>query len=89
MNNTRNSKYNPEGYEDTTPMLAIRNVGVEFKAYKLFETMWHVAKLAGFDVVGTIIVKDRNGISYDGLELKHKGLNKAKKVQQDKQSENV
>lgn len=62
---------NPEGYADPTPYAAMKAIdGAETKAYHLFETIGHMARLAGFDIDGTIRFIDRAGRSHDGLELR-------------------
>ena len=72
MNNeNKNTIKNPEGYNDTTPYNAIKNIeGAELKAYKLYQTMLHMARLAGFKIVGTVMLEDGNKRVYDGEELK-------------------
>lgn len=70
-NTVKNSYKNPEGYADPTPYNAIQTMdAVEIKAFKLYETIGHMARLAGFTVDGTIIFTDRNGRTHDGAALK-------------------
>ena len=67
---TNNPKRNAEGYADPTPYEAIKNMGVEYKAYKLVETLRHVCNLAGFTLDdSTLIIKDRNNTPYTAPDL--------------------
>lgn len=67
-----NPRRNSEGYIDMTPYEAQRNIAIETKAFHAFETMTHVARLAGFEVKGTILLEDKNGTVHDGAALKDK-----------------
>ena len=67
----QNSIKNPEGYVDETPYKAIKELEAEeYKAYKAFETMLHVARLAGFHVEGSITLTTKAGRTYDAWGLK-------------------
>lgn len=67
---TNNPKRNAEGYADPTPYEAIQNMGLEYKAYKLVETLRHVCKLAGFTLDDTTLtIKDRNNTPYNAATL--------------------
>ena len=77
-----NSIKNPEGYIDETPYKAIKTLEAEeYKAYKTFETMLHVARLAGFHVEGEVILSTKEGRTYNAWELKeqHKRAKQAAK----------
>lgn len=63
-----NPMRNAEGYLDLTPYHAIKHIGVEYKAYKVLQTLEHVAKLAGF-TLDAIVMTDRNGKQYAGADL--------------------
>lgn len=70
-NTTKNNYKNHEGYADPTPYNAINSIeGAETKAYHLFETIGHMARLAGFTIDGTVIMIGRNGRAHDGAKLK-------------------
>lgn len=71
----QNPKKNPEGYTDLTPYQAIKNIdNEEYKAYKTFDTILHVARLAGFhiDEESVIILCDKFGRTFNGWELKER-----------------
>ena len=63
-----NPMRNAEGYLDPTPYHAIKHIGVEYKAYKVLQTLEHVARLAGF-TLDAITLIDRNGKEYTGAGL--------------------
>lgn len=65
-----NSRYNPEGYEDKTAFEAVKKIGLQNKLYHCYHTMVNVARLAGFEVEGSIILKDRNGDIHDAASVK-------------------
>ena len=66
---------NPEGYPDPTPFAAITSIeGAETKAYHLYETVEHMARLAGFRIDGTIMFIDRSGRVHDGANLRRRKL---------------
>lgn len=82
----KNKIKNPEGYVDTTPYKAIRHIeAVEVKACHVYETILHVAKLAGFKVAGTVKMIDRNGRVHDGEELRkaYRDVQGVQQVRQD------
>ncbi|MBQ6483101.1 MAG: hypothetical protein IJI45_18500 [Anaerolineaceae bacterium] len=64
-----NEKKNLEQYTDKVPHDAITAIGIENKCYHLFKTMIATARLAGFVIEGTVMLKDRNGKVYDGQKL--------------------
>ena len=54
--------HNAEGYVDYPAYKAQRAAdGAKAKAYHLLKTITNVAKLAGFELVGTIRMRDRTG----------------------------
>ena len=57
----RDDRKNSEGYSDPTPYHAIKNIeksGRKWLAKKTVLTLYNVAHLAGFDIVGDITLKD-------------------------------
>ena len=59
---TDNPKKNAEGYPDTTPHKAIKNMDNQKeynRVHKLVHTIFYICNLAGFDVVERIVLKDR------------------------------
>ena len=59
----KNPKYNSSHCYDPTPYKAIKNINREnrerdFLAKKVIKTIQNVAHLAGFDIVGTVVLKD-------------------------------
>lgn len=65
-----NENRNAEGYKDETPYKAFNSIAAEKKAYHLFETIINVARLAGFEVKGTVKFIGRDSKEYDGLKIK-------------------
>ena len=59
---TDNPKKNAEGYLDTTPHKAVKNMEHQKeinRVHKLVHTIVYICNLAGFDVVERIVLKDR------------------------------
>ena len=60
----RGEKYNASGYYDPAPYEAIKNIERERDsergklARKVIKTLQNVAHLAGFDIVGRIVLRD-------------------------------
>lgn len=87
-NQNQNPIKNPEGYTDTTPYKAIKELEAEeYKARKCFETILHVARLAGFHLEGDITLTTRSGRIYNGWELKEKHRQAKLKYMQSEQEE--
>lgn len=56
---------NGSGYNDPTAYEAIKNNQSEIRFYKLLHTIFHICELAGFQLEGRVILKDkRTGIIY-------------------------
>ena len=63
MNN--DLRKNASGYDDPTAYEAIKNNQSEIRFYKLLHTIFHICELAGFQLEGRIMLKDkRTGIIY-------------------------
>lgn len=63
-----NLRKNVEGYDDPTPYKAVKRMQTEddVRFYKLLHTIFHVCELAGFEVKGRVVLKDRKtGKIYD------------------------
>ena len=59
---TNNPKKNAEGYPDMTPHDAIKKIEDKRKhdrVHKLVHTLFYIANLAGFEIVGRITLKDK------------------------------
>ena len=60
----KDDRKNSEGYSDPTPYQAIKNIekhtAKQRLARKTILTIYNVAHLSGFDVVGDITLKDHN-----------------------------
>lgn len=60
----RGEKFNSEGYHDPTPFEALKNIDKgrnkerNAMAKKVIKTIQNVAHLAGFDIVGKVVLKD-------------------------------
>lgn len=54
-------RYNDEGYKDLTPYNAIKNTEKqnEAKFNKLLKTIQTVTHLAGFEIVGRVVLRDK------------------------------
>lgn len=64
MNKDHDLKKNGEGYYDPTPYRAIKHLEEEAKDadkrfYELLHTIFHICNIAGFDVEGRIMLKDK------------------------------
>ena len=56
---------NGSGYNDPTAYEAIKNNQSEIRFYKLLHTIFHICEIAGFQLEGRIMLKDkRTGIIY-------------------------
>lgn len=56
---------NGSGYNDPTAYEAIKNNQSEIRFYKLLHTIFHICELAGFQLEGRVMLKDkRTGIIY-------------------------
>ena len=63
MNN--DLRKNGSGYNDPTAYEAIKNNQSEIRFYKLLHTIFHICELAGFQLEGRVMLKDkRTGIIY-------------------------
>ena len=62
--NDHGPRRNAEGYSDGTPYEAVRNVESEKRERRridrLMQNLRYVCELAGFDIVGRVILKDRS-----------------------------
>lgn len=56
---------NASGYNDPTAYEAIKNNQSEIRFYKLLHTIFHICEIAGFQLEGRVMLKDkRTGIIY-------------------------
>lgn len=70
MSSTKDPTKNAEGYKDTTPYYSMRHIkAVETKAYHVVQTMAHVAKCGGFEVMPGLKMRDRDGRIHDADKL--------------------
>ena len=74
---------NAEHYQDNTAEQAVGNAdnwALKVKLYHMNETIRCMARLAGFEVTGTIYLTDSKGVTHDctavSFEVKHRRLNK-------------
>ena len=71
MKDEKIERTNPEKYIDLTPHDAIKSIdGAEKKAYQLYNTISHMARLAGFTIIGAVEFADRNGVHHNSAHLK-------------------
>lgn len=52
-------KRNSEGYLDLTAYEALRNVEEEERFHKLLHTIFYLCELAGFQIEGRIVLRDK------------------------------
>lgn len=52
-------KKNASGCNDPTAYTAINNIQNDARFYKLLHTIFHICELAGFELQGRVILKDR------------------------------
>lgn len=54
-------RYNGSGYVDPTPHQAFKNMkkDTDYKARKLIKTLQSMTHLAGFEIVGRIVLRDK------------------------------
>jgi len=55
----KNEKFNASGCKDLTSYQALKNVEREGQFKKLLSTIFYICELAGFEVEGRIVLRDK------------------------------